>query len=503
MISSLKIQNLVLVEKAEIPFGPGLNILTGETGAGKSAILLAIRLLSGDRAETQMIRDGADLAIVEARISTLLIRREIYRSGKNRCFIDDAQVNLSALRTATSPLLEKVDQSSSLALLQEETQRDLLDAFCRLDTESFSHLFSSLRQKEEELASLQSQSKEKELAWAEKDLQLIEETNWQNGEEQKLTQEHLLLVHAQELLEKLGAISSSLTEGNTPIVSLLKRYSASLEKFPILAPIAASLKTAALEAEDASLSILSHLDKLDASPETLIAVENRLASIETLKRRFGSFEAVQQKKQELLAHIERLFSLDETINALQKQIGLLQIEIQTSARSLSEQRKTGAALLETQTLAELKSLNLPHAAFSIHITPKPLSSYGADEITFLFSANPGLLPAPLQQAVSGGELSRLLLALKTTLANTSSTLVFDEIDSNVGGQTAAILGEKLQRLAISRQVICVTHFLQVARQATHHFRVFKTEEEGKAQTLIEKLSAVGKEHEYNRMLGIA
>jgi len=514
MLFSLKIENLILIEKAEIAFGSGLNILTGETGSGKSAILSAIRLISGERADMQLIRKGADLAVVEAVLTgiacegedlvlppagtPLHVRREIHRSGKNRCFIEDQQVSLSFLRKCTS--IERVDQSSSLTLCSLDQQRILIDAFGGLSAEAaaFELSFGEEKKIEAELQSLfQSQiQRERELEWTEKDLALIVAVNWRPDEEEKLAQEHHFLTHAQELAEKMGAVSSGLTEGAEPLIPALKRVAAALEhctRFDAkLIPIAGSMKSALLELEEGGRSIRTYVDGLEADPGRLLFIEKRIAELESIKRRFGrTFIEVEQQKEQLLAKIDRLTHLDEQIKTIRATLEVLKKKNSTWAQEIYQKRRAAGIRFAAQVLEELKSLNIPHARFEL----------AEDEIRFLFSANPGVSPIPLEQCASGGELSRLLLAIKVILSEGSSCLVFDEIDSNVGGQTATILGEKLKRLSSQRQVICVTHFVQVAKCAMDHFLVAKTEKEGNAYTTIEKLNHKNRELEYNRMLG--
>jgi len=529
MLISLKIQNLILIRQAEIAFGPGLNILTGETGSGKSAVLSAIRLICGDRAETQLIRKDSKLAIVEATLSVysleslsgegieppmqghpLHVRREIHASGKSRCFIEDQQVGLSILRKCIGCAIERVDQSSSSALCSPEEQRKMLDAYADLIPSTFllAASFADEKQKDAEhqfLLQTQAQ-KERELEWANKDLDAIQQVDWKAEEEESLAQEHHLLTHAQELAEKISSTSSVLTD--SPLIFQLKRSFNLLETCgridPKLQPLAETMKSAVLELEEVGLSLHSYADRLEADPHRLRVVEQRISDIESIKRRYGgTHKEVQEKKEKLLAQIERLTHLDAEIEEIQAACKKLKEKNLSLSASLSAKRKTAAKKLADQILEQLKSLNLPHAQFEIALAPKALSSTGIDEIRFLFSANPGVAAIPLEECASGGELSRLLLAIKTVLSEKegSSCLIFDEIDSNVGGQTAAILGDKLKKLAETKQVICVTHFVQVARSAMHHFLVSKIEENGSASTSISPLGLKDRQREFNRMLG--
>lgn len=484
-MKSLKIQNLILIEKVEIFFGDGLNILTGETGSGKSAVLAAIRLLAGDRADSAFIRKGAEFAIVEAVLENhTIVRRELYPSGKNRCFIDEAQVTLAALKETVN--IERVDQNATFE------EKELLDTFAHL-VEEVKTLEANRAEERALLAKLEALlqiPKERELQWAQKDLALLEETDWK--EEEALSEEHHRLSHCQELAAKIEVVSSALDE-----CASLKRIQTLLEqcaRFDThLVSLCNSLKAALLELEELSRSVQSYRDQLEPDPNRLAGIEQKISAIESLKRRFGPDLTIQKEK--LLTHVERLMHLEQDISTLQSAHHALKEKNEKTAWAITQKRKEQAPLFASQVLFELKSLNLPDARFHIDVSDT------FNEIRFLFSANPGVEPLPWSDCASGGEKSRLLLALKIILSEGTSCLVFDEIDSNVGGQTAAILGEKLKRLAERRQVICVTHFVQVAKQAFHHFLVSKIRSDETAQTQIRKLSEKEKEIEYSRMLG--
>ncbi|MDE3045886.1 MAG: AAA family ATPase [Verrucomicrobiota bacterium] len=510
MILNLSIQNLILVEKTSIQFGPRLNILTGETGAGKSAILSAIRLLLGERADTQLIREGTDLAVVEATLKTkegtLLIRRELHRSGRSRCFIQDSQVSLQELRNTLSHSVELVDQSSAFHLSSPDTQRHLLDTYARANSTALEQSFAALTQAQAHLASLlqRKQTSPGEEKSLEEDLALIDEIHWQAGEDEQLAEEHNLLTHSHELIEKLGATMNFLTE----MVPPLKRFANQLENAHLLDPhfqtLSTTLKTTSLELEDVCNSLLSYNDRINPDPERLALVEERIGKIEQLKRRFAPTHAqLQLVRQQLSDQLDQLAQLDSDIAHARKTLSVIEKEAQSLSTALSTLRHSSASLLANTALSELQTLNLPHARFQIELSPKPLSSTGVDQIRFLFSANPNQPLLPLDQASSGGELSRLLFAIKVALSEKEQTtcLIFDEIDSNVGGQTAALLAIKLQTLAGTRQLICVTHFVQVARVAHHHFQVTKETAVDGARTLIKLLDTAARKQEYARMTG--
>lgn len=521
MLIQLKIQNLILVEHAEIYFDAGLNIITGETGAGKSALLSAIRQITGERADANLIGKNGDMAIVEAVLSTytlprdleapsrgepLIIRREIHKSGKSRCFANDQQITLNTLRQIVGSTIELVDQSSSSSLSSTEEQRYLLDTFAgtKNDIEKLSVSYSEEQdlQKRKECLLNASETRARDLKWAEEDLQFIEEVNWQANEEETLISTHYRLTHAQELLEKMDTLSQLLADSSIgKAVAILER-SATLDQ--TLTALAMQLKNAKFEIDEVASSLNSYMTRLDANPLELTKLEERMANIEQVKRRFGkTFDQVETKKEELLQKIESLNNLDKELKDIHDQLLAKTRENQKLAKTIQEKRKKQAPAFTAAILKELQSLNLPYAQLHIDFQEIPLASHGIDAICFLFSANAGHAPIPMSECASGGELSRLLFSIKVVLTSKAQNacLVFDEIDSNVGGQTASILGEKLARIASDRQVICVTHFVQVARLAGSHFGVSKNENIGKTITKIAKLTQKEKEHEYQRMLG--
>lgn len=519
MLLRLNIKNLVLVESCEIVFEKGLNILTGETGAGKSALLEAIRLILGERADPSLIGKNGEIAVIEAILTNvflpedlempkpnhpLMIRREISKMGKNRCFANDQMISLSTLKQIVGHSIEIVDQSSSLLLNAVESQRKILDTYSGTlpiieKLEQSYGLHQKLYAKKEAILQA-NQTRNRDLKWAEEDLQLIEEVNWKEHEEENLLEQHNLLSHSQELIEKLESLSSILSELPLKKAYLLLERCASLN--PSLMPQAATLKGINVEIDEISRNILSSLSHLDADPNLLEKIEMRITEIEQIKRRFGrTFSDVEKKKIELQNKIDSLKNLDEELQELQSQIDKITEENLAMGLKIREIREKHAPEFTSSILDELKSLNLPHAQFVIDFKDSPLSSSGMDGIKFLFSANIGYPPIPISECASGGELSRLLFSFKVTISSkeNNSCLIFDEIDSNVGGQTAAILGEKLKQISEKKQVICVTHFVQVARLAQTHFLVKKYEDEGK--TIICKLKDEEKNLEYSRMLG--
>lgn len=521
MLIQLKIQNLILVDFANISFAEGLNIITGETGAGKSAILSAIRLITGDRSDTQLIGKNGDLAIIEAQLSPcalpddlpplekgepLWIRREIHRSGKSRCFANDSQISLGSLRQIVGHSIEIIGQSSSNLLNLPEEQRKMLDTYCNtLDlVQKLSDAYAAQKKTQERLDEKleATETRARDLAWAEDDLALIEEISWQPNEDEALNQQHNCLTRAQEIIEKIGLVSSIITHLQVGQASSLMDSCSKID--PSLSTLTQQLKTASLEIDDVERSIHSYLNKLEADPGLLSKIEERIAKIEQIKRRFGKTHAlVSLKKKELENKIDELNHLDQEILDLKASLKKNTDEAESLAHELHLKRAEGAPHFAQTVLQELCALNLPHAQFLLSLEDIPLSAHGIDKVRFLFTANKGHAPLPIEECASGGEMSRLLLAIKTVLIDKENNdcLIFDEIDSNVGGQTASILGEKLKTVARKKQVICVTHFVQVAKCATTHFGVMKEEIDGRTKTKIAQLSEKEKAKEYERMLG--
>lgn len=518
MLIQLKIHNLILVENADITFDQGLNILTGETGAGKSAILSAIRLITGERADPGLIGKYGEIAIVEASLSSytlpddlekpyegkpFIIRREISKSGKNRCFANDQQITLNTLRQIVGHSIEIVDQSSS-HFLSLEMQRNILDTYSETHPflQKLGYAFSkqqTLQQRKDELLRL-SETRNRDLKWCEEDLQFIEDVNWKEDEDEQLSSQHHILTHSQELIQKLDSLSTLLSEMPLKKAAGMLERCATLDS--TLIPQATQLKSVSVEVEEILRNLISSMNRMDTDPNKLEKIEERIGQIEQLKRRFGkSYFEVAQKKQELKRNIEALKNLDIELQETQSLLQQTITENEKLALQIREKRKNSSSLFVSEILKEIHSLNLPNAQFSIHFQEATLSPTGMDAITFLFSANIGHPPVPISECASGGELSRLLFSMKVILSSKeqNSCLIFDEIDSNVGGQTAAILGNKLTRISHEKQVICVTHFVQVAKLAQTHFVVTKSESLGK--TSIAKLSEEEKDEEYQRMLG--
>lgn len=489
MIKRLLIQNLILIEKAEIFLSEHLNIFTGESGSGKSAVLTAIKLISGERASPSWVQKGKEMAVVEAEFSSnLFIRRELYSSGKSRCFIDDRQVSLAELKELN--LLEIVDQNSSI-LGQE---KELLDSFAKISKEvkEYENALSQEKKIKEELNSFEKD--QSHLLHLQRDFEELNELQYSSKEEEKLDQELELLSHAQEMNESLLEICVALDAKKD--ASSLKKAIFTLEKW---ARLDQKLKTAedlirsaSLELEEALSFLQSYTNEIQIDPIRLEILETRIGKIEKYKRLFGP--DLVAKKKELEEKIDAIFENEQKQKDLQKELEALSKKNLIQKLFLDQERKKAATLLGEQVEKELKELNLSSARFVVKVEE--------EKVFFLFSANPQGALLSIDKCASGGELARLFLAMKTILSKGLNTLIFDEIDSSIGGQTAKKVAEKLKNLSDCQQVLCVTHFIQVAKYATDHFVVLKKTVQNEAISEVKKINKEEKEVEYDRMLGI-
>lgn len=515
MLESLRIENLILIRKAEIRFGRGLNILTGETGAGKSAVLAAIRLLCGEKVDTQMLRDPSKPAIIEGEIrfksldadpdllsgeETCCLRREVLPTGKSRAFMNDRLISVSELKRLSSQIIEFADQNGARELLSKSSQRSLLDEWAGIDAKAFARTYALQQKAASDLALLKIE-KEKNLYSSQlfyEQIAEIEEISWKEGEEEILSTEHAKIAKAAEYLSAISLIQSELSELALPSF---------LRKMAIRTPVseaAALFSSAAIEINEAERLLDQAASLYDPDPNKLAMIEDRIARIEKLKRKFGkSREEVEARLSALKTDLASFEKIDENIASLEKEYARLFEENKKTAADFSLKRSHEALSLQKKMQEELQTLHLPHARFEIALSPKPLGADGCDSVSFLFSANPGQPLQPLEECASGGEQSRVFFAFKIALAAKEGgcALVLDEIDSNVGGVAASILGEKLKDLGKSRQIICITHFAQAAQHAHHHLLVEKTSSVSDAETLVRTLTDRERIEEYTRMTG--
>jgi DNA repair protein RecN (Recombination protein N) len=534
MLKHLSLKNLVLIDSCEIEFVKGLNILSGETGAGKTAVIEAIHLAMGHRADSAIIRKGADKASVEAAFEIsftsslfqileeggiaadpnelLIIRREISRTGKNRAFINCQMAALPILQKIGGYLIDLVSQHSHHDLRGSDAQRSLLDLYGDLEKDTAHFFLSWTKEKEarEKLDALlnASAARQREMDICRFELQEITDAGLGENEEEKLFEEHSRMSHAQELTQKLQQVYHGIANSPQALIPSLSRHKTTVQSLlhldPALKDPLEFLQEASVCLNEAFRLLSSYLSQLESDPKRFEYLETRLSAIQKIKRKYGTnFEEIDTYKKQLQEKLSKLENLDQEIEEAKNQLETLEKETGLLSKTLSEKRLQTAAKLQSALTQSIQELNMERACLTIEIKPQSRSSTGEDAVNFWLAPNLGEPPVLVKESSSGGELSRLMLAIKTTLAEKNHTpvIIFDEIDANVGGETAGIIGEKLQALGKHRQILCITHFPQVAAIADHHLLVYKEELEGRTLSFVKALTNKEKEKELLRMLG--
>jgi DNA repair protein RecN (Recombination protein N) len=532
MLRELQITNLAIIEKLHVEFHGGLNILTGETGAGKSIIIDAVNLILGGRASADLIRSGAEEASVEALFDLsdrpallqrlaetgidcdgeLLVRRVVTRGGKNRVFIAGGLSTTALLSEISRALINIYGQHESQTLLKVDQHLRLLDGFsgCLPLRESFAGRFEAYQKAKGELEALEQGEREaaRRLDLLSFQDEEISAARLYAGEEEELAEERGRLAHGEKLLACSQRAFDSLYGSDAALLGGLRRViggvaeAAAIDR--TLAPVCETLEGAYAQLEDASLTLRDYAAGVEADPGRLEQLDDRLDAINKLKRKYGEdIPEILRYQEGIVAELATLSGREMARGELQERISGLKEELAKLGSQLSKARRVGAAGLKKGMERELAELAMTHAVFETSFEaseePRP---YGFERAEFLFSPNPGEPPKPLARVASGGELSRLMLALKQLHPESEvPTLIFDEVDSGIGGATSALVGIKLKRVAASQQVLAITHLPQVAAFADQHLRVEKAVNLGRTATCVEKLEGEGRVAEVARMLG--
>jgi DNA repair protein RecN (Recombination protein N) len=533
MLLELVVENYAVVERLRVHFHAGLNLLTGETGSGKSIVVDALGLLLGGRASAEMIRTGEARARVagifevrdpavrrllepaglEVEDGELLIEREILASGKSRAFVGSRPVAVSVLKDLAPFLGDIHGQHDQQLLFSGEAQRDMLDAFAgnRELLDSVARIYQEWRAASAELEELERNEQEKlrllDLwSFQRKEIESAELTP---DEDAQLENERRVLQNVQKLQESASSAYDAVYENPESAVALARIAAKRVEELyridATLDGLREHLKSAELSLQEAAYALRDYLSGLEANPGRLEEVETRLEGIARLKRKYGhTIAEILAFLEEVRGQISGVESAGERMEALRKERKRLAAEFEKLAGALREARQAAARRLEKQVEAELAQLAMERTVFRVSMTQAPWSLSGSDRVEFLVSPNVGEEPRPLEKVASGGEISRLALALKTCLAgpktNVVRTLVFDEVDTGVGGSAAEGVGRRLKKLAAANQVLCVTHLPQIASFADHHYRVEKQESRGRTVAVVEELDGGARTREVGRML---
>jgi DNA repair protein RecN (Recombination protein N) len=544
VIERLRIRNLAVVEEIDLELGPGLHALTGETGAGKSIVLGALALLAGGRASADVVRDGAGEALVEAVLDTsrapdleaalrergfevedhaLIAARSVSREGRSRAWLAGRLVPVAALAELLGDRLEISSQHESQGLRRPESHGRLLDAFGgTLDLrERVRRGYASLRAAQQERAQLEAAALERArqadfLAFQRSEL---EAAALEPGELDALGAEHARLVHASELRAEAGAAAAALAgdptrDEDTGAVERVESAARRLEPLAAvdaaLGPLVERLRAASVELVDVARELERYGDAVEVDPERLARVEERLALLERLRRKYGRSEAeLFATRERVVAELAALAGGDERLRALEAEEPALRAALAADAAALGAGRAKAAKRLARELEESLARLDLPDARIEVALEPVaaepglPCGPAGAEQVELRFSANAGEAPRALRRVASGGELSRVFLAIKNALrsAESGAVLVFDEVDAGVGGRAADRIGALLAELGAAHQVLCITHWPQIAAAAATQLRVVKRTHEGRTTTRVERLDAEQRVEELARMAG--
>jgi DNA repair protein RecN (Recombination protein N) len=546
MLCSLRIHNYAIIESVDVEFAPGMTVLTGETGAGKSILIGALSLALGERAEPEAIRSGESTAWVEGVFrlppghplqdvlkkqdillpgGEALVRREIAASGRSRAFLNDAGVTLATLKRFGDACVDLHGQHEHQSLLQEEKHQDFLDGFCGLLSlrQEFAERFQDYHKIEQTLRAL----KDREVLSLERrelyafQIKELEAACLVPGEEEALLAEGRVLENAERLMLAASQVIEELAEGENAICSRVEEARKVLEEPAALdirlKETVEGLATVSYQMEDIASSLRQYRDKLEFDPDRLEEIRERLDAIWRLKKKYGgSVESALEQLEKFREEIGSQESRAEEINGLEDEVAQSLRDLEVRAGNLSQKRQKGAKELASEVKQELVSLGLGKSQFEVRLTQEPspdglllwkgervrVSETGWDRVRFFFNANPGEDLRPLDRVASGGEISRVMLALKTVLAEVDRvpTLIFDEIDAGIGGKVAEAVGRKLSAIARQRQVFCITHLPQIASQGDEHLLVEKHEAKGRTTVSVRKLSEGERIGELARMM---
>ena len=514
MIQRIYIKDFAIIRETEVSLKNGLTVITGETGAGKSILLKSLGIALGGKSDKTDVRSGQSQSVLEAELSDQQIyRRLISKGGRTRSFINDEPMTESDYRDAVQSLADFHGQHEQQYIMNAHTHIDFLDRFCKaekmvekIDT-IYSQLVVNIDALEEAKAKLENASNEKELLQFQ--VQEIEAISPEIDEDMALGKEFKRLNNMDELVSTVQRLNQSLTEHDHSIYRQLSSALNELESLSkydesILSFIE-SIKQASVSIQDASADLTQYADSIENDPNRLQEVEERLHAIESLKRKYGgSLEAVQDFINSAGEKLKELSGLNAKIDELESEQKLLIHQYQKSADSLHNQRSKMANTISKQIEDEMAKLNMPGATFEVVINAKsetdsPIKKEsvfvkfgpkGYDQVEFFLSANPGEISKPLTKVASGGEVSRIMLAIKSVLKKSDpvETLIFDEIDSGISGQAAEKVAEALADLSTEKQVICITHLPQIASKADHHIYVHKSIKNEQTDVMVRYLT---------------
>ena len=537
MLLELRVENYAVIDSLTVEFAPGLNLLTGETGAGKSILIDALSLLLGDKASSEMVRHGAEKAVVsgvfeseerslkkileengiEPEDGHVIVKREIAAGGKGRVFVNNQPATVALLRQLAPALASIHAQNETILAFDAAARLNLLDAYAGNDLHELGEKYAAWAGVRDRIAEFERDEQDRLRSadlWSFQSKE-ISEANLLPGEDQKLETDKRVLANAEKLFSSAMAAHELLYEADGSVIAQLsaaRKHVEDLAKFdPKFQESLTSLLSARAAIEDVSAAARDYADSIDASPERLAEVEDRLALIDRLKRKYGSsVDEIIAYGEEVARKLNELENREELLRDLKKQQDVAATAYLHVAQATSKRRYSAAKELQKLVEAEINQLAMK-AQFKVEVSgaddQENWTASGFDTVVYLISPNPGEPLRPVDKIASGGELSRVMLALKATIetgkktkSHVQRTLVFDEIDTGIGGRAAEAVGKKLKQLARANQVLCITHLPQIASFADHHYLIEKREAAGRARTVVRALETEERTEEVARML---
>ena len=532
MLQSLKIQNYALIDHIQIEWAPGFITITGETGAGKSILIGALSLILGNRADTSVLKDEERKCVVEAAFDIqhyslegvfeehdldyepeTIIRREINNKGKSRAFINDTPVNIRVLKELGQYLVDIHSQHQNLVLKDNHFQLNVVDAYARNKDllEAYGKMYREYRDLEKQYESLKERSEQagSDLDYYQFQFDQLEKVGLQENEQEELEEELETLSHAEEIKQNLGGASYLLSEDEASIVVRLREAGDYIRKildfYPRAKDISDRLESAYIELQDLSNEIEVLNESVEHDPQRIEYIRQRLDEIYSLqhKHHVSTVQELIHIRDDLEKKLEEINSYDFRLEELEQQLGEKREALTGKAAELTRKREEAIPQIEQRITSMLKELGIAHATFKIHRSEtEDFNEYGVDHVQFLFSANKNIEPEDIARVASGGELSRLMLSLKSLIAETRAlpTIIFDEIDSGTSGDIADKMGSIMKAMSDSMQVINITHLPQIASKGDYHYLVYKHDEQDTTHTYIKALEDQERIREIAKML---
>ena len=534
MLSNLYIENIAVIEKTSIDFKKGLNVMTGETGAGKSIVIDSINAVLGNRTSKELIRTGASSAFVSAEFTNLsekaiaviyeagfeledgelLIQREISTTGKNKCRINGRPATVSTLKEIGVQLINIHGQHESYELMSPELHISYIDKLAVLESEieAYQEVYKKYKKLSAELkkATVDESERERKIDLLKYQIDELEDADLRDGEYEELNEQKAVLQNSEKIIEAIMSSRALMNgdEESSGVLENLQEINSQLsdisEYMSEVEPINSRIESAIYELEDCLSELTGLIDLVDTDGGSLDSIEERLDLIYTLGKKYGStikemLDFLDKAKKELNA----LVMYDENREALIKECDKAYKEAEKLAKALSEKRRATSSEFADKVCEEMAFLDMPNVKLVVVQEKCELNSLGCDNIEFLISTNPGEPPKPISKIASGGELSRMMLAVKNVLSDKDDidTLIFDEVDTGISGSAAQKVGLKLREVSKSRQVLCVTHLAQIAAMGNSHFKISKSVRDEKTFTKVEELDHEGRKQELARIIG--